>query len=473
MNETEFILFYQWVFGIECILYAVDMALFFRCFMQEMLTVRKRWKASVLIFAIYTAGYMLYLLPRFYGWMHMVLVMVLLMLFAGVLGIERSFIFLLSILFHCIRSLSIMILQCLHFLSSEWLLNKAETPGQVFRSAAWNHLFIQLLQFLLFSLMLHITGKLLKKGQTQLRTRELCYLLLTPVTGILFANVIVRLLVVYNGNQIFRLFEQFPVFLGIIPTAGGLFYLGILAAAAACQRITALQAEQKKYFVIKQQLSAMQERIREVEQLHHNIRRMKHEMKNHMTNIKGLAESGHFEDLETYIARMNDSMKIFEYTIRTGNPITDVIINDRQREAAALGIDFQCEFTYPASGRYDAYDIGIILNNLLQNALEACEKLSKGRKYIALSGRQKKRFYLIDIRNSFEGKITFHRNTRLPVSTKQRDSPAAVSLHGIGLSNVKQEVEKYVGELDIKTEGSEFHVTVLLQEIRDGTPTGH
>ena len=39
-----------------------------------------------------------------------------------------------------------------------------------------------------------------------------------------------------------------------------------------------------------------------------------------------------------------------------------------------------------------------------------------------------------------------------------------MALHGIGLSNVKREAEKYRGSVDIRAEGNEFQVTVLLQE---------
>lgn len=51
----------------------------------------------------------------------------------------------------------------------------------------------------------------------------------------------------------------------------------------------------------------------------------------------------------------------------------------------------------------------------------------------------------------------------LPISTKGNGTD---SLHGIGLSNVKQEAEKYMGDVDIKVKKNEFSVTVLLQERR-------
>ena len=195
--------------------------------------------------------------------------------------------------------------------------------------------------------------------------------------------------------------------------------------------------------------------MEEVEQFYNGIRQMKHEMRNHLTNIKGLIESGNYEDMQQYLSKMDESMNVFEITIQTGNAVTDVIVNDKQKAASKQGVQFQSEFSYPVSDRYDAYDIGIIVNNLLQNALEACEKMNTGERYITLSGKQKRKFFLIEVRNSFDGEIKFDSNTNLPVSDKEKD----ISLHGIGLSNV-------MGDLDIKVKKNEFSVTILLQERR-------
>lgn len=54
----------------------------------------------------------------------------------------------------------------------------------------------------------------------------------------------------------------------------------------------------------------------------------------------------------------------------------------------------------------------------------------------------------------------FDKNTNLPVSMKKKD----VSMNGIGLSNEKREVGKYMGDMDIKLKKNEFRVTFLLQE---------
>ena len=463
MSEAGLSLFTDIVAGIEIFLYAVCMTAFFYPFMAGKKEQRKsRLKKVLMVFMIYMVLYFIGMATSVYGWLCMIIVLILLVSASKFLDMDKEFTFFLGVIFFCIRDLSMLAMESIDFLSSGYFVEKEEAVEIIFRNAALNYVFVKMLHIVLFSILLYTAGRLLKNKNMELHIRELCYLLITPITGILFGNIIFRLLIVVKNNLIFQLYEQFPVFLGIMPVVAALFYMGILITILSYQKMIGLQEEKEKYFVEQQQVHAIQERMEEVEQFYHGIRQMKHEMKNHLTNIKGLVRNGSYEDIEQYIDQMDESMNVFELTIKTGNTVTDVIVNDKQKAAEKQGIQFQSEFSYPKSEGYNAYDIGVIINNLLQNALEACEKMAESKRYIYLSGRQKKKFYLIYVKNSFEGEVSFDTKTNLPLSTKGKD----ISLHGIGLSNVKREVDKYMGDVDIKVKKNEFNVTVLLQERR-------
>lgn len=463
MSEAGFILVVDIAVRIETLLYAVCMAAFFYPFMAGKKEQRKsKIKKVLMVFLIYTVLYFVNMAASVYGWLCMIIVIILLMAASKFLDMNREFTFFLGVIFFCIRNLSALIMRSISYFLDKYLEHKAVSVENVFRNAAWNYVFVAVLQLILFSIMLYAVVRLLKKKTMKLHIKELCYLLLIPITGILFVNIIFNILLIVNENLVFQLYEQFPVFLGIVPVVAALFYAGILITIVSYQKMIGLQEEKEKYFVEQQQVHAIQERMEEVEQFYHGIRQMKHEMKNHMTNIKGLARNGSYGDIEQYIDHMDESMNVFEITIKTGNTVTDVIVNDKQKAAEKQGIQFQSEFSYPKSDGYNAYDIGVIINNLLQNALEACEKMAEGKRYIYLSGRQKKKFYMINVKNSFEGEVTFDTKTNLPLSTKGKD----IALHGIGLSNVKREADKYMGDVDIRARKNEFSVAVLLQERR-------
>ena len=84
---------------------------------------------------------------------------------------------------------------------------------------------------------------------------------------------------------------------------------------------------------------------------------------------------------------------------------------------------------------------------------------SASRRFIVLTGKRKGRFFLIEVKNSFVGEVVFGQDG-LPVTTKKEDAP----MHSIGLSNVRREAEKYMGELELKADQQIFSATVLLQE---------
>lgn len=466
MSEAGFILVVDIAVRIEILLYAVCMAAFFYPFMAGKKEQRKsRIKKVLMVFLIYTVMYFVNMAASVYGWLCMIIVIILLAVASKFLDMNREFTFFLGVIFFCIRNLSALIMRSISYFLDKHLEQKAvfaENYENVFRNAAWNYVFVVVLQLILFSIMLYAVARLLMKKTMKLHIKELCYLLLIPITGILFVNIIFNILLIVNENLVFQLYEQFPVFLGIVPVVAALFYAGILITIVSYQKMIGLQEEKEKYFVEQQQVHAIQERMEEVEQFYHGIRQMKHEMKSHMTNIKGLVRNGSYGDIEQYIDHMDESMNVFEITIKTGNTVTDVIVNDKQKAAEKQGIQFQSEFSYPKSDGYNAYDIGVIINNLLQNALEACEKMAEGKRYIYLSGRQKKKFYMINVKNSFEGEVIFDTKTNLPLSTKGKD----IALHGIGLSNVKREADKYMGDVDIRARKNEFSVAVLLQERR-------
>lgn len=463
MSEAGFILVLDIAVRIEILLYAVCMAAFFYPFMAGKKEQRKsRIKKVLMVFLIYTVMYFVNMATSVYGWLCMIIVIILLAAASKLLDMNREFTFFLGVIFFSIKNLSALIMRSISYFLGKNLEHRAETAENVFANAAWNYVFVAVLQLILFSVMLYAVIRLLKKKTMKLHIKELCYLLLIPITGILFVNIIFNILLIVNENTIIQLYEQFPVFLGIVPVVAALFYAGILITIVSYQKMIGLQEEKEKYFVEQQQVHAIQERMEEVEQFYHGIRQMKHEMKNHLTNIKGLVRNGSYGDIEQYIDQMDESMNVFELSIKTGNAVTDVIVNDKQKAAEKQGILFQSEFSYPKSDGYNAYDIGVIINNLLQNALEACEKMAEGKRYIYLSGRQKKKFYVINVKNSFEGEVTFDTKSNLPLSTKGKDT----ALHGIGLSNVKREADKYMGDVDIRAKKNEFSVTVLLQERR-------
>lgn len=458
MSETGFQNFNVFFSVAADLIYAVCLALFLRGFLAEQ---GHRLQKCAIVVCTYV------FLSCFCGWIAApqgtfpFILILLLPLASNALGLKKSTAFLLGLLFWETKISSALTVESLFFAVERALPYRTEPPVSVYLRTIFLLILLLMSHAALFSAMLYAIWRRIAKQRMPLHRLELCYISLIPVAGILFGQLIAPLLYEVNGGEMFHLYERHPVFLAVVPLVAVLFYTGTYLTILFQQEMAALRAEQSAYFVERQQTRTIRMRIHEAEQFYGRIREMKHEMRGHLINIKGLARSGEYESLENYISRMDESISSFELTLQTGNPVTDVIINDIQRQCQESGIRFQADFRYPASGGFDAFDLGIVLQNLLQNALEACENISEGERFISLAGKQKGRFFLIETQNTFAGKIRFGRNG-LPATTKTMDAP----MHGIGLSNVRRTAEKYMGELDIHLEDQVFGITVMMQERR-------
>ena len=281
--------------------------------------------------------------------------------------------------------------------------------------------------------------------------------------GSMITRIISGLITVKIEEEFFNFFDKKPDLLWEVPMIAVLIFIGEAALIYFWQKYRILLAERQKHFIEEQQVKAMKKRLEEAENFYGSIRKVRHEMKNHMANIKGLAGAGEYGEIEDYVRRMDETMQELEYKYVTGNAVTDVIINDKCRRAEKAGIRFDADFRY--GGEIPVFDMGIILNNLLDNAIEACEKLETGKGFIHLSLKQKKQFLLLEVENSFDGAVPVQSGGGLALpTTKQSILPGIIAEHGIGLENVRDVAEKYFGGVNIKVKGDVFHVTVMLQQ---------
>ncbi len=378
---------------------------------------------------------------------------------SGILGLEKTTAFLLMILFWNSRVSAGLMIDSLSFILEQLFPLQAESPELLYLHTAVLVVLFLLSHAALLAFMLYFLQRQLKKRQIPLRRQEVCCISLIPAAGILFGQIIAKLLFEFKDGILLELYERHPEFLAIVPLLAIFFYTGTLLTIMFQQEMAVLRKERAGCLVKKQQTQEIQARIREVEQHYALVRRLKHEMRGHLTNIMGLAQSKEYESLKDYILQVNGSIHDIDLTLQTGNPVTDIILGDIKKQCRNKNISLQMDFQYPQAGNYNALDIGIILQNLLQNALEACEKVSPETRRITLTGKRKERFFLIEVKNSFSGDVKFDQNG-MPATTKTEEA----FLHGIGLSNVRQETQKYMGELELKVNQQQFCATVLLQE---------
>lgn len=221
-------------------------------------------------------------------------------------------------------------------------------------------------------------------------------------------------------------------------------YITILAMVYLFRRWKNEHEEDKRKEVFSRQMQDLEAHITETERLYKDMRTLRHDMGNHLMTLKQLYAQGEYQAAEEYTKALTCEMQKVSPKIQSGNPVTDVILSDRKKETEEKSIDFFCDFHYPADSGINAFDISIILNNGLANAIEATERENAG--HIFLSSYRMKTMYVIEITNSYKGALETDEQSGLPLSTKSGEG------HGFGLSSIRHVTKKYLGDVEIKKE---------------------
>ncbi len=142
----------------------------------------------------------------------------------------------------------------------------------------------------------------------------------------------------------------------------------------------------------------------------------------------------------------------YEY-ISSGNKEVDCLINYMLNKAEhKLGkVDY--EVNIPKELEIRAFDLNVIIGNLLENAIDAA-KISQ-RKWLGVSLRYEQGMLFIRVINSYDNVVQKQGDTY--VTTKKE-----IQEHGIGLQSVKKVVDSYNGEMKISDENNLFDVKIIL-----------
>ena len=257
-----------------------------------------------------------------------------------------------------------------------------------------------------------------------------------------------------------------------------LCYGTILATAYVYRQWKNEQEEDKQKEVLSRQISDMESHITQVERLYRDMRSLRHDMGNHLMTLRQLYNKGEYEAAEKYTEVLQTQIQEVSSDVQSGNPVTDVILSGRKKEMEEKGIAFGCDFHYPQGGNINAFDISVILNNGLSNAIEAIER-ERGEgaakspdkndtgvtSCVFVSSYRTKNMYIIEIANNYNGELVTDPQSGLPLSAKSGMG------HGFGLMNIRRVAQKYLGDIEIGKEkylDRDCFVLRIMMQMADG-----
>lgn len=245
---------------------------------------------------------------------------------------------------------------------------------------------------------------------------------------------------------------------GVYLPIAGLGILGICVMAFYIQHVVLENmSERWRREALEKQVGIYQHELSIINESQRRLEGIRHDLRHHLIELKGLAEDRKQEELLAYIREMSADFSDRETAVHSGNYEIDSLVNYLLYNAREKLDCVDVKVSIPENMKVDYYKLNIILGNLLENAIEAA--VMSDEKLLKLVMTAERGMLFISVENSYKGTIVTGAGK---IESSKRDGKR----HGLGIGNVQRIVEEQNGEMKILAEKGRFmvHVAVYLDK---------
>ena len=208
---------------------------------------------------------------------------------------------------------------------------------------------------------------------------------------------------------------------------------------------------------IESELRITQERNQELIETYGEIAKISHDFKNQMRVTLLMLKNGDLSEAQSYLSGIVDSASTSTLNY-TGISSIDTVLSEKVRVATENDIKTELDINLSSLCGVDSIDVCTIMLNLIDNAVEACLKISdKSKRQIKIVLRNVNSMIFLKITNSVvEDSVLSDHNSVMKTTKKNK------AFHGFGLKIVNSLVEKYNGSFMRENVNNSFVVTILL-----------
>ncbi len=269
----------------------------------------------------------------------------------------------------------------------------------------------------------------------------MCTLILCAQWGLLSYNMWLGKRGFHSVDFVFNLILIFCMLFGIL-------YLMLRLAHQE------LRQENRQLDIVQELLQKQNDEMREV---YVRDRERIHKMSHDMVYLDYCVEHNDLAGIKKFISQYREELQQGKRQVWTGLPFLDFFLNykkqtiDRKQITLRLDLDV---YSYP----FQDAELGVVLGNLLDNAIEACEKCEVGKREIYLGIWNINKMFVVNMKNS---------SSKEPVLKEQRflTDKEDKNAHGLGVEQVKRIINRYEGEIDFYYDSGQFEVSLLAPNI--------
>lgn len=184
-------------------------------------------------------------------------------------------------------------------------------------------------------------------------------------------------------------------------------------------------------------------------------KRKSHEFKNQILCIEALLKDKEYDRAVDYVSKISKGFFKERNAINTNQVVVNAILNTKYEEAINKHIVFVFKVNDLSNIKMEDEDLVVILANLLNNAIEACENCI-GKKVIKFKFMMEEQMIILSVKNTCNQMIIYHNNEIATTKMINQDE------HGVGIKNIIRIVEKYNGEYVIQNDEDQFYFSIII-----------
>lgn len=200
--------------------------------------------------------------------------------------------------------------------------------------------------------------------------------------------------------------------------------------------------------------------IKDMELMMEKNRIQTHDMKHHLLVLREYGQEKQWDSLMSYLNELSEDILAKKKTGWTQIGILDTILEQKKEKAESEGIEFSIQADRIGALPFSDLEICTLFSNLLDNAIEACEKIEGNRRWIEIQITRKSGMLYLTISNSIKDRPS-EQEGKL-ITNKQNHQ-----LHGYGIKSVQKIVRKYEGDFSYQIRESEFIVTITFWRLEE------
>lgn len=211
--------------------------------------------------------------------------------------------------------------------------------------------------------------------------------------------------------------------------------------------------------IIKEKINMQYKYYTMLQESYSKTKKLYHDMKNHVICLQNIY--GTNDIANQYIGELSKELEDSKITFSTNNIILDIILNDKNNICKFEDIELMADINFSKCDFIEMFDICSIFSNMLDNSIEACSKITEKeiKKKIKLKGNIVRDFFVIKCENTKINDIMFDKEVIL---TDKKDKFS----HGIGIESIKTSIQKYNGNIEIKSEKNRFIMTIYIPLVK-------